>query len=142
MSEEMIEKGLLLTYDEIRILFYGMGVAQIEGVYMPEKLFTEEEILLAMHHMSKSGFIEAGSEKFRIREDVREVLEVMASPEWTDIWRPHGDEGPSFFLYGSGKLTVVSEKFWKKKDTLRIAIFKEKEFEKWREEFMDDHCGG
>ena len=32
MTAEVIEKGILLTFDEIRILLYGMGVAEIDGV--------------------------------------------------------------------------------------------------------------
>ena len=63
MTAEVIEKGILLTFDEIRILLYGMGVSEIDGVYMPEKAFTEEEILSAMQHLSASGLIEAGDEK-------------------------------------------------------------------------------
>ena len=32
---QVIEKGIFLTFDEIKILLFNMGVSEIEGVYMP-----------------------------------------------------------------------------------------------------------
>lgn len=139
MPGEVIEKGILLTFDEIRILLYGMGVSQIEGIYMPEKIFCEEEVISAMHHLVEAGFVEAGEEKFLIRKDVRFLLGMMAAPEWTDIWTPSNDGGPAFFLYGKGEHVAVSERFWRKKDMLKLSVFDRESFEKWREEFTDDY---
>ncbi|MCB6415384.1 hypothetical protein LI221_09970 [Faecalimonas umbilicata] len=139
MKAEVIEKGILLTFDELRILLYGMGVREIEGIYMPEKTFQKEEILFAMHHMAEAGFIEAGEEKFRVREDVRTLLETMAYPEQTEIFHPGGSEGPAFFLYEKEETVVVSQQFFQKKDTLRLSVFGRKEFEQWREEIVNDY---
>lgn len=141
MPTEVIEKGIFLTFDEIKILLYGMGVSKIEGIYMPEKIFSEEEIISTMHHLSEVGFIEAGEEKFLIREDVKLLLEIIAAPEWTDIWEPCNEEGPAFFLYGRGEQVVVSERFWRKKNTLKLLMFGKDAFEKWREELTDDYRG-
>lgn len=137
----VIEKSILLTFDEMRIMLYGMGVSEIDGVYMPEKNFCESEIISTLHHLSEAGFIEAGEDKFHIRKDVRSILEIVAAPEWTDIWKPVGDEGPAFFLYFTDGSVVASERFWRKKDTLRLTLFKRDEFERWREEYMNDYCG-
>lgn len=142
MPEKVIENGILLTFDEIRVLLYGMGVSQIEGIYMPEKVFCESEILEVLKHLSDVGFIEAGEEKFLIREDVRAILEVMASPERTDIWRPRGEEGPAFFLYRKGTQVAASEMFLRKKDMLRLSLMEAEAFETWREEWTDDHHRG
>lgn len=138
---EVIEKGIFLTFDEIRILLYGMGVSEIEGVYMPEKIFHETDIVAALHHMSETGLIMAGEDKFRIREDVRQILKAVAYPERTEIWQPHGEEGPAFFLYRKEGMIVASERFIGKRDTLRLARFDEEGFAKWREESADDDCG-
>ena len=138
---EVIEKSIFLTFDEIRILLYGMGVSQIDGVYMKEKRFNENEIVSAMHHMAATGFIKAEEDKFKVREDVRRTLQIMAAPERTDIWRPHGEEGPAFFLYYQKDQIVVSERFWRKKDTLKLSVFEQHVFEKWREEWLDDNRG-
>ena len=139
MSEEVIERGILLTFDELKILLYGMGVREIEGVYMPEKTFQREEILLAMHHMAEAGFIEAGEEKFRVREDIRTLLETMAYPEQTEIWNPGDEDGSAFFLYEKGEVVVVSRQFFQKKDTLRLAVFDRIGFKQWREEILNDY---
>lgn len=141
MSAKIIETGILLTFDEIRILLYSMGVVRIEGVYMPEKNFSEKEIISAMHHMAAAGFIEAGEERFLLREDIRRLLEIMAAPARTDIWRPRGEGGPAFFLYWKGEQVVVSEQFFRKKETLRLSIFDQAALEKWMEEFKDDYRG-
>lgn len=141
MVTEVIEKGILLTFDEMRILLYGMGVSEIEGVYMPEKSFSEKEVISALHHLAESGFIEAGDEKFLIRKDVKLLLEVVAEPEWTDIWKPQGEEKPAFFLYFARGKVVVSERFWRKKETLRLTMFCIEDFDIWREEYMNDYCG-
>ena len=137
---EIIEKGILLTFDEMRILLYAMDVSCIEGIYMPEKKFSESDIISAMHHLSEAGFIAAGEEKFLIREDIRSLLEIVAAPEWTDIWKPAGAEGPAFFLYFSGDRTVVSEQFFRRKNTLRLTLFEREAFNRWREEWTDDYC--
>lgn len=139
MPGEVIEKGIFLTFDEIRVLLYSMGVSELQGVYMPEKTFRDEEIIFAMHHMSEAGFIKAEEERFLIREDIKDILKIMAAPLRTDIWRPMGAEGPAFFLYFTGDEVVVSERYWRKKDTLKLTMFGKDDFEKWREEFMDDY---
>lgn len=139
--KEVVEKSVLLTFDEIRILLYGMGVSEIVGFYMPEKIFSQEEVVAALRHLSEAGFIEAGEEKFIIRKDIKNLLEIVAVPDFTDIWMPSGEEGPAFFLYFSGDNTVVSERFWNKKDTLKFAVFDRETFKKWREDYMYDYRG-
>ena len=52
MAAKLVEQGIFLTFDEIRILLYGLGKTKIEGVWMPEKEFTEQDVLAAMHHLS------------------------------------------------------------------------------------------
>lgn len=136
MPVEVIEKGIFLTFDEIRILLYGMGVSEIEGVYMPEKNFCKEEIIKTLRHLSEVGFIEAGNERFFIRKDVKELLGIIAEPEQTEIWKPSGETGPAFFFYVKGKRVVVSERFWRKADTLKLRMFEKEDFKMWREECM------
>ena len=138
---KIVEQGVLLTFDEIRILLYGMGVTEIEGIYMPEKKWRRDEILNALHHMTEVGMIEAAEEKFVIREDIKELLTVVAHPDQTEIWSPHGEHGPSFFLYEKQQKIAVSECFYRKKDTLKLSLFEKKNFITWKEEVEGDHCG-
>ena len=141
MEEKLLEKGILLTYDEVRILLGGLGIHEIEGLYMPEKDFHEEEILSALHHLSKAGFITAGVAKFSLRKDVREILSVVAFPDDTRIWEPFGAEGPSYFLYFAGSQVVISEQYFQKKDTIRYTLADLNELEEIRKEGKDDYSG-
>ena len=135
MAAKLAEQGIFLTFDEIRILMYGLGKTKIEGVWMPEKEFTEQDVLAAMHHLSKAGFIIARDDRFVMREDVQRIMEIAASPDDTEIWRPCGAQGPAYFLYYAGKNVVVSERFWRKKDTVRYALFGVEEFGRIRQEY-------
>lgn len=137
MAAKLVEQGIILTFDEIRILLYGLGKTGIEGVWMPEKEFTEQDVLYAMHHLSKAGFIIAQDDRFIMREDVRRIIEIAAAPDATEIWTPCGEQGPSYFLYYAGESVVVSERFWRKKDTVRYALLSVEEFRRFRQEYAD-----
>ncbi len=138
---EMLEKGIVLTFDEVRILLHAMEVTKIEGIYMPEKIFREDEIIRAMHHMSEAGIIEAREEKFQIRDDIRQILEIMSKPEQAGVWKPEREDGQAFFVYWKKEQVVVSERFWRKKEALKLTVFKKENFEKWREDVQSDNCG-
>lgn len=142
MAAKIIEQGILLTFDEIRVLLCGLGKTEVEGVYMEEKEFGERDVLTAMHRLSDAGFITAGEDRFTVREDVRRILEIAASPEATEIWRPRGDEGPAYFLYYAGDFVVLSERFWRRKDTIRYTLAGREEFARIRKEYADDDSGG
>lgn len=131
--KKIIERGILLTYDEVKILLFGMGVREIDGIYMPEKQFTEEEVLRAMHHMSYSGMIVAEEKHFRIMPKLQKILNIMAWPEETATWILESN-GASFFVYRKGDQYVVSTNGWRKKNTLMLTLFEEKEFLVWKEE--------
>lgn len=142
MPVHVIERGVYLTFDEIRILLYGMGVTEIEGVYMPVKEFSKEDVVTAMQHMAKRGFIEASADKFLVRADIRSMLGIIAEPERTGVWRPRGKEGPAFFLYMKGNQTVAGEESARMKETVRFTLFDKEAFARWREELTDDHHRG
>lgn len=141
MDKRLLEKGILLTYDEIRVLFGGLGVYEIEGVYMPEKEFREEEILAVLHRLSKAGLIRAAEDRFVIREDVAGILSLVARPEDTQVWEPGGAEGPVYYLYFAGDQVVISEGYPLRKDTIRYTLADLAEFEVFRKESMGDDSG-
>lgn len=136
-AEIIIEKGILLTFDEVRILLYALGKNRVEGVVMPEKEFQEADVLNAMHRLSQAGFITAGDDRFTVREDIRRILEIVSEPEETEIWKPHGSEGPAYFLSRADRNVVISERFWRRKNTIRYALFSEEQFRKFKEESDD-----
>ena len=138
---EIVEKGYILSFDEIRILLYGMGVCMVEGVYMQEKSFTDTEIIQALHHMARRGLILSAGERFCIREDLRKALEVMSRPEETFTWSTKEEGSQEYFCYVVPGQVAVSERYWKKKDTLKLRLFTTAGFEAWKEQAEDDNRG-
>lgn len=140
---EMVEKGLLFTFDELKILLFACGIREIDGVYMPEKDFSEEIIIHALHHMAERGIIQAGDEEFTIREDVAQMLGIMGKPETAYIWRPDEETASEaeFFCYTAGEKAVVSERYWKKKDTVKLRLFSKEELEEWKGRMRNDYRG-
>ena len=149
---KVIDTGILFTFDEIKILLYACEVSELEGVYMPQKVFSEEDILYAMAHMEKNGIIIAGKEGFSIRKDVHKMIEIMKAPTQQYVWNTNSSEQIVYnehilyqeniecFCYISEKGVVVSERYWKKRDTLKLRFFQMAEFEKWKEEIKNDYC--
>lgn len=143
--EEMVEAGIILSFDEFRILLYSMGIQTVEGIYMPEKKFSVQDIIQALHHMSVRGIIVAEQDAFTIRKDLLKILEIVGNPGQTIIWRPDiTDEvvvasKQQYFCYIAQEQVVVSERYWKKKDTLKLRRFTKKEFEQWRKQVAYDN---
>ena len=54
---QVIDREILLSFDEMRILLYNMGFKSIRGILMPREEFRREEIIRSMHHMSLHGMI-------------------------------------------------------------------------------------
>ncbi|WP_346911255.1 hypothetical protein [Faecalicatena orotica] len=135
---EMIERAILLSFDELRILLYSMGVRTLEGIYMPEKQFSEMEVIQALRHLSGNGFILAENKQFSIREDLLCMLEIMGHPAGTLVCSSKDDSTQEYFCYMVPDRVVVSQRYWKKKDTLKLTMLTEEEFKVWRAQ-TDDH---
>lgn len=158
---EVIETGIILSFDEIRILLYSMGVRTVEGVYMPRKKFSEADIIQALHHMSGRGLIIAGESAFSIREDLLNMLKIVGNPMRTMVWAVgeaaetlEGEypvmehsasdmaRGQEYFCYIAENQVVVGERYWKKKDALKLRLFTAEVFERWKEQIAYDYNRG
>ncbi len=133
---ELLEKGFLLTFDELRILLYACGFRTIEGVFMPEKKYVEEEIIETLYRLNRRGFISAKEEAFVIDEELRKMLEVIGAPGNTFVQRR--SDGQEYFGYESPDKIVVSELYRKKENMLKLTVFKPEDFHAWREEQQND----
>lgn len=124
--------NLILSFDEIRILLYNLGFRQIDGILMDEKNYSGSDILQSLKHLSDNGIISAGDNVFSIREDVCDCLEIIGNPVYVEriVSRPGR---PSYAVYNSPDLIVVTQLYEKKKDTLRIMTFTTTEFNRWKE---------
>ncbi len=144
---EVLETGVILSFDEFRILLYGMGIRSIEGVYMEDKSCTDEEVVRALYHMSEQGIISAAEDEgFLLRDDIQEILWTVGYPEQTWIYRPNEKwtgikTGPEFYCYRAEDKVVVSERYWKKKEAVKLQLFSEETYEIWKEQMDDDYRG-
>lgn len=144
---EVLETGVILSFDEFRILLYGMGIRSIEGIYMEDKSCTDEEVVRALYHMSEQGIISAAEDEgFLLRDDIQEILWTVGYPEQTWIYRPNEKQmeiktGPEFYCYRAGDKVVVSERYWKKKEAVKLQLFSEETYEIWKEQMDDDYRG-
>lgn len=121
----MTDHDILISFQEIRILLYVRGVREIEGIYMPDHKYTDQEVVDNLYGMVKNNFISVENEEFVPREDLERILKVMSQAQETFILDP-------YFCYEWEGLIVVCERYWKKKDMLRIRMFTREEFEAWK----------
>ncbi len=134
----VVEEGILLTFDELRILLFSCGLRETDGIYMPEKQLSEQEAVNVLLRMEEAGLIRAAEREFEIREDLRRILRVMTKPERSFPWTPSGGNGRAFYCYLAEDGAVVSERYRRKKDTLKLRFFSAEDFEKWKEETACD----
>ncbi len=121
----MTDHDILISFQEIRILLYVRGVREIEGIYMPDHKYTDQEVVDNLYGMVKNNFISVENEEFVPREDLERILKIMSQAQENFILGP-------YFCYESEGLIVVCERYWKKKDMLRIRMFTREEFEAWK----------
>lgn len=138
---EIVETGNLFSYDEIRVLLYGMGIREAEGVYMGEKVLKKQDIILTLQGLTERGILSAGETGFVLKKNVRRMTEIIGHPEGTFIWSPSVENGPEYFCYAVPGAVVVSEPYRWKKDMLKLSLFSTEEFEIWKEQIENDYSG-
>lgn len=138
---EIIETGSLFTYDEIRVLLYGMGIHKTEGVYMGEKILSKQDIIMTLQGLTERGILTADGTEFDVRKDVQKMMKIIGHPEGTFIWSPAAGKGPEYFCYAVPGTVVVSESYQWKPEVLRLSLFTTEEFEVWKEQIENDYSG-
>ena len=122
-EKESEAKAVFLTFNEIRILLHSQGFHSCEGIYMPEKNYSAQEVLAAVHNLDKRGiiqiregedgndtkgglaenaFVREGAQEgaaymdtFQIRPDILQMVLIMGAPVKTLIYR-QGESLPGF----------------------------------------------
>ena len=102
---QVIDREILLSFDEMRILLYNMGFKSIRGILMPQEEFRREEIIRSMHHMSLHGMICFTEEGFQIRPDLEELLRVIGEDRSDFILGPYAD-GSAFFAINGASISI------------------------------------
>jgi len=145
-EQEEEGKTVLLSFDEVRILLYSLGFTSCEGIHMPEKEFSPQEILQAMHAMSRRGLLVANDAQdgpqFTIRSDLLQMLSAMGNPGGTMIYRqgetlpgfsPELNNGREFFCYIIPDYILVTERDWTRREYLRLRAMSPEAFAEWKE---------
>ncbi len=129
----MGEPGIIISYDELRILLYNRGFRSCEGILMPDQPRSDEEILQTMHRLAQRGMIEARDDHFVIREEIARIADLIGRPESSYSFTDRAT-GQTYYCYISRELVVVTENDWNRKDTLILRCFTPDGFHAWREE--------
>lgn len=129
----MEEPGIIISYDELRILLYNRGFRSCKGILMPDRKMIEEEVLRTLHKLESRGMIEAGDEYFTISSEMQRIADLIGAPESSYAFSDNLT-GQTYYCYLSQELVVVTQNDWNRKNTLIIKRFTPDEFNSWREE--------
>lgn len=157
---EIIKKSIILTFDELRILLYSQGYRKCKGIYMPEKDFSQRDIITALNKLEQSGLLtpdkaeplaealplvfvdevlvepelddHPACEEFYIRKDLLEMIHIIGSPDATEIIG--NGSGCRLFCYYASEGIVTSEKYRGRRECVRLTCYNAEDFEEFRQE--------
>ena len=124
---------IIISYDELKILLYNRGFRSCNGIVMPDRELSDEEVLQSMNKLALRGMIEAGEEKFVIRPETAAWVDMIGAPMSSYSFSEPAT-GQVYYCYLSDTMVVVTENYLPKKETLRVRIFTPEAFSAWREE--------
>lgn len=127
---KIMDRSLVLTFDELEILLYNLGFRQVYGVRMPEKEFTEAEVLTAMHRLAAAGHVTAEDDGFVYDDGLRRTLLTMGDPAATFVVT-YGEEERQAFCYEGKDRMVLSQLHDARPRCLLIRDFRKNAFRKW-----------
>ena len=154
---EIVERSMILTFDELRILLYSQGFRRCEGVYMPEKDFSQRDIIKALGKLTECGllsveksaaqaealplvFDEEGAgagadsggpdEEFYIRKDLLEIIRIIGDHRDAELITT--DDGKRLFCYYAEGSVVTSMRCEGRKDSVRLTRYTADGFESFR----------
>ena len=126
----------ILSFDEFRILLASLGYGSVDGIFMAEKEFTRSDVIQYMFKMQKAECITQQEDAFTLDEELENILRAVGEPDGTEVLE--ADNGRQVFCYYKGDVVAVSERYFEKKDTLRLYGFSRDGFGLWRKEYFDD----
>ena len=162
--EEMSEKTVILSFDEIRILLYSLGCESCDGIFMPWKEFSPQEILMAVYSMEKRGFLLLDENRpgenpvgegeavdvqphFVILPGLKKMIQTMGRPGGSFEYRPGENlpgfskdlyNGTEYYCYMLPDYCVVAERDWTRRESLRLRAMGLEAFAAWRKEREDE----
>lgn len=126
----------ILSFDEFRILLASLGYGSVDGIFMEQKQFVKSDVIQSMFAMQKAECIVPLENAFLLDEELEKILRAVGEPDDTELLE--ADNGRQVFCYYRGKIVAVSERYFEKKDTIRLCGFTREGFALWRKENFDD----
>lgn len=126
----------ILSFDEFRILLASLGYGSVDGIFMEQKQFEKSDVIQSMFAMQKAECIVPLENAFLLDEELEKILRAVGEPDDTELLE--ADNGRQVFCYYRGKIVAVSERYFEKKDTIRLCGFTREGFALWRKENFDD----
>ena len=131
----MNDPGIIISYDELRILLYNRGFRSCNGILMPDRAMSDEEVLQTLNKLALRGMIRAEEEHFVIEPETARIVDLIGDPAGSYSFSDP-ETGQVYYCYLSDEMVVVTSKYWNKKDMLRIRTFTPEEYRIWREEIV------
>ena len=125
--------GIIISYEELKILLYNRGFRSCNGILMPDRELSDEEILQAMNKLALRRMIEARKDYFVISPETAAIVDAIGNPESSYPFIDP-DTGQIYYCYLTQDMVVVTQVDWNRKETLRINRYTPEEFRNWREE--------
>ena len=136
---EIEMKTWILSFDEFRILLASLGYASVDGIFMEEKQFTRSDVIQSLFRLQNGECIMADAEAFSLDTELETMLRTVGEPDGTEVLE--ADNGRQVFCYYKGEYVTVSERYYEKKDTIRLYGFTLEAFALWRKENFSDDSG-
>ena len=133
----MIEANLkswILSFDELRVLLFSLGFDKNEGILMNEKTFTESEVLFTLHHLTQKSLLSVNEESFEMIPELKKYLTIIGKPESTQVIS--GEDGREYFVYFGTEEAAVTERYWQRKDAIRITGMPLETYREWRQSIL------
>lgn len=140
--DEVLEISRILSFSEIRILLQSLGCETTAGFIMPEEMLSEEELTKILYGMTEKGILEAKEDQFLIDRQVGKMMLCMGEPErFFEFMPEEAGELPAYFCYVKDCHVLITQMFPRKKDMLKLTLYEWNDYERWKEQMIDDIGG-
>lgn len=124
---ECVEKGILLTFQELMLLLQSVGVQYMNGFYRAEGEISDQEVLFLTESLVKKGVLIAAEQEFFLDDTVEAMLRCMG---WPDEDYELEQENAVVYCYERSEKVLVTKIYSMKENTLELVLYSKEEFQR------------